>query len=167
MILGYVLYPSLLFAFIALMLATFDSVYYGDLKLASGQNAAFPEIVAACQKVESIFCLTYKSLSDDPCQTPRAIIETFTNQEKFAVFGTFTLFISSFVGPYLDAMLELMLFAFLFYLFMGSVTSFVAILTGVQDLSGMAAGGGAGFGAIVSMGKAAVSGAKSAFGGKK
>ena len=167
MILGYVLYPSLLFAFIALMLATFDSVYYGDLKLKSGLNAAFPEVVLACQNVDSIFCLTYKSLTNDPCKTPGEIVHIFSEIKGFALFGKFTLFRSAFIGPYLDAMLELMLFAFLFYLFMGSVTSFVAILTGVPDLSGMAAGGGAGFGAMISMGKAAASGFSSAYSGIK
>jgi type IV secretion system protein VirB6 len=167
MILGYVLYPSLLFAFIALMLATFDSVYYGDLKLKSGQNAAFPEVVLACQNVDTIFCLTYKSLTNDPCKTPGEIVYTFSEIKRFALFGRFTLFRSAFIGPYLDAMLELMLFAFLFYLFMGSVTSFVAILTGVPDLSGMAAGAGAGFGTMVSMGKAAASGLSSAYSGIK
>ena len=43
MLLGYVIYPGLHFAFLALMLATFDSIYFGDLKLDSNSPSVFEQ----------------------------------------------------------------------------------------------------------------------------
>lgn len=39
MLLGYTIYPGLHFAFIALMLATFDNIYFGDLKMDPGSDS--------------------------------------------------------------------------------------------------------------------------------
>ena len=167
MILGYVLYPALLFAFVALMLATFDSVYYGDLNLQGKKDPVFSDITEACKNTESIFCLTYSSVKNDPCESSIGFINgTLTRSVDTFIFGRWTFFVEQFADPYMIAMLQLMLFAFLFYLFMGSVTSFLALLTGVQDLSSMASGGNM-VGAAASAASSLYSAGKSAFGSKK
>ncbi|MSO14099.1 type IV secretion system protein [Rickettsiales endosymbiont of Trichoplax sp. H2] len=43
MLLGYAIYPGLHFAFLALMLATFDNIYFGDLKLDSTSQSIFEQ----------------------------------------------------------------------------------------------------------------------------
>ena len=158
LVLGYVLYPALIFAFIALMLATFDSVFFGNIDLASNRG----DMKKACAGVDSIFCTTYDSIGIDPCSANLGNINsTLTETLNLGPLGKYTILKSTFTGAYLDAVLKLMLFAFLFYLFMGSVSNFLAILTGVQDLSGMAKGS-INIGAVVT---SAVSGAALSSGG--
>ena len=137
LVLGYVLYPALIFAFIALMLATFDAVFFGDIDLAKNRG----DLKKACAGVDSIFCTTYDAVGVDPCSANLGNINgTLTRTLDLGPLGKYTILKEVFVGAYLDAVLKLMLFAFLFYLFMGSVSSFLAILTGVQDLGSMAKG---------------------------
>ncbi|MDJ1305394.1 MAG: type IV secretion system protein [Candidatus Midichloria sp.] len=137
LIIGYILYPALLFAFIALMLATFDSVFFGDIDLVNNRN----DIKKACAGVDSVFCTTYEAVGADPCSANLGNINgTLTETLDLGPLGKFTILKDIFVGTYLDAVLKLMLFAFLFYLFLGSVSGFLAILTGVQDLGSMAKG---------------------------
>ena len=150
MILGYILYPSLLFAFIALMLATFDSVFFGDIDIVNHPD----NIKEACSGVDSIFCVTYDAVGKDPCSANFGQINgALTTQLNLGPFGKFTILTPAAVSAYFDPMMRLMLFAFLFYLFIGSVSGFLAVLTGVQDLSGMAKGSVNAFNALASIGK--------------
>jgi len=137
LIIGYILYPALLFAFVALMLATFDSVFFGEIKLEDFGG----DVKKACAEVESVFCATYRALDGNPCNSNLGTINgTLTETLDLGALGKFTILKSAFVIIYLEAILKLMLFAFLFYLFLSSVSGFLAILTEVQDLGGMAKG---------------------------
>ncbi|MDA0939006.1 MAG: type IV secretion system protein [Proteobacteria bacterium] len=162
MIIGYMLYPALLMAFVALMLSTFDYVFYGDLDL----TAHGGDIKAACDGNNSMFCKTYDAASTDPCSySAGGLAAKLTTTLNLGPLGEYTILKDEYRKPYFDAVLQLMLFAFLFYLFSESVSSFIAILVGVQDLGGMARGGNA-LGAIgsgmASAGKFAMSAGTSA-----
>jgi type IV secretion system protein VirB6 len=137
LVIGYILYQALLFAFVALMLATFDSVFFGDINLQDNRD----DIKKACVGVDSVFCTTYDAIGVDPCSVNVGTTNsTLTETINLGPFGKFTILKSQYVGSYFDAVLKLMLFAFLFYMFLGSVSGFLAILTGVQDLGGMSKG---------------------------
>ncbi|MDZ5762599.1 Type IV secretion system protein VirB6 [Candidatus Cyrtobacter comes] len=137
MILGYTLYPALLFAFIALMLSVFDHVFFGDLDLRSGKS-----LVEACRGVNSIFCVTTDVTKTDPCESGQGNIgNKITTYLDLGPLGKITIIKPAHIPTYMLAVLKLMLFAFIFYLFSSSVSSFLAILTGVQDVGSMALGG--------------------------
>ena len=137
MLLGYVIYPGLFFAFIALMLMTFDSVFFGDLDIKGGTVT----VKEACRKVTSLYCSTYSAVDSDPCAANAGTIGgKLTKRLDLGPLGKFTILNDIFLDMYLEATLKLMLFAFLFYMFMGSISEFLAMLTGVQDLGSLAKG---------------------------
>jgi type IV secretion system protein VirB6 len=138
MLLGYILYPALLFAFVALMLMTFDSVFYGDLNVDFDPNVPITE---ACEGIHSAYCITVKAIEKDPCLVNGGYFgEAMTDQIDLGLLGSYTVLKGSVVNDYLSVVVRLMLFALLYYLFVGAVTNFLAVLTQVQDLNSMAKG---------------------------
>jgi type IV secretion system protein VirB6 len=154
MIFGYILYPSLLFAFLALMLATLDSIYYGPLDTGqaylntnvggnpSGGNqiGAPVSLSTACQGIDSLFCsiIGQSDFSVDLC---RDLSNRQFNQstETFSVSGfsdNYSRLNQTYVDLFNKHMTKLMLFALLFYLFMDSISSFMAALLSVQEIQG-------------------------------
>lgn len=150
-LLGYVLYPAMLMAFVALMLATFDAVFLGDL-VSKGNGPASINISdgaalkAACKDVtNSLFCKTVNNLQKDtvisPCNSsPGSINSIYTKTLDLGAGFSVTTIKDEIADDYYDAVLRLMLFALLFYLFIGSVTQFLAAMVSVQDLGGYAQG---------------------------
>ena len=165
-ILGYLIYPALLFAFLAIMIATLDKIYYGDLKLPH-TNGAPVNLVEACKGVESIYCYTMGNIvtnSTDACDlSPGFMANKYVVNRSFSFFGTISSLKESFANGILPLMLKLMLFAILFFMFMNSVTQFFAALLGINDLGSKAHGAlnagnalnAVGLGAITIAGKAA------------
>ncbi|MDJ1407222.1 MAG: hypothetical protein MRQ13_02360 [Candidatus Midichloria sp.] len=112
------------FAFITLMLATFDSVFFGDIDLVNNRN----DVKKACTGVDSVFCTTYEAVGADPCSANLGNINgTLTETFDLGLLGKFAILKDIFVDTYLDAVLKLMLFTFLFYLFLGSVSGFLEL----------------------------------------
>ncbi len=142
-ILGYLIYPALLFAFLAIMMATLDAVYYGDFK-ATSSNGESVNLKIACENVDSIYCYTMQDLvtnSNDACDlSPGTLANNVITNKDVKFLGSKSALQPEFVAGIFPLMLKLMLFAFLFYLFMGSVTTFLSVLLGVQDLGSMAKG---------------------------
>ena len=169
MILGYILYPALLFAFVALMLVTFDSIYYGDLVLAGGKKISggnLDNVLAECQGIDSLYCNTVKHLQADPCLVSVGkMSDLLTEKFDLGPLGSFTRLKSGAASDYLDVVVKMMLFAVIYYFFLGSVTSFLAVLTGVQDLGGMAKGSIDLFAMTQKMGGKAMGGITSKLGG--
>jgi type IV secretion system protein VirB6 len=125
-------------------------VFFGDIDMVNHPD----NIKEACSGVDSIFCVTYDAVGKDPCSANFGQINgALTTQLNLGPFGKFTILTPAAVFAYFDPMMRLMLFAFLFYLFIGSVSGFLAVLTGVQDLSGMAKGSINAFNALASIGK--------------
>ncbi len=158
MLIGYMIYPALLFAFVAIMFATFDAVFYGNLNLANNPNPT-TALAEVCKDVDSIFC---KNMSEigyvDPCTASPALLTTNKiKSERIPAFGTFKKVDSAYAGKIRNPVMRLLLFSFLFYLFLGSVTEFMAILVGVQGLGQVSQGLGAG---LKPLGMAAGAGAK-------
>ncbi len=138
MILGYILYPALLFAFVSIMLMTFDSIYFGEFTL---ENTQGQTLTSLCKGIESIYCTTINYLVADPCTfTVGTTSAQLTQGMDLGPLGTFTTLKSEAASNYLDVVVKMMLFALLFYFFLGAVTSFLAVLTGVQDLGSLAKG---------------------------
>jgi type IV secretion system protein VirB6 len=165
-ILGYLLYPALLFAFLAIMLATMDSVYYGNFNKGVNNTKGQPiNLKTACDKVDSIYCFIMSDIitnSNDACDLSPGTIankEVIYNQ-KVSYLGEKSVLKPDFAAGLFKIMLKLMLFAFLFYLFMGAVTSFLAALLAVQDIGGLAKGDINALGALGKIGSGAGSAAK-------
>ncbi len=144
-IIGYLIYPALLFAFLAIMLATFDTIYYGDFKVKSAPGQPV-DINAACEGVDSIYCFAMKDFvtkSDDACDMAPG---SYSNQqamwnERVSLWsGDEPIFSKKFAKEIFMPILKLMVFAIIFYLFMGSITQFLSTLLGVQDMGPMAKG---------------------------
>lgn len=147
MVMGYVLLPGLLFAFVSIMLATFDSIYYGDIDVSAlSQTQTDPnttQIEAMCLGVKSIYCsIAGANNWLNTCgMSIGAIVNNLT--ASFNVPGLFKVIYFKTFGTVWEEMLKLLLFAFLFYLFLDKVADFMAILVGVKDLGGMSKGIGA------------------------
>ncbi len=168
-ILGYLIYPALLFAFLAIMLATMDSVYYGDFKGTTKSSGQPINLKTACDKVDSIYCIAMSGIvtnSNDACDISPGTVSNkwIIWDQKVSYLGEKSVLKSEVATKLFNPMLKLMLFAFLFYLFMGAVSQFLASLLTVQDIGGMAKGGVNAFGAIGNIGSGAWSGAKGAVG---
>ncbi len=147
MLLGYMIYPALLFAFVAIMFATFDSVFYGDLKIRNNSGDSVNTYLSeACADVNSIFCKNMEKISYvDPCTSSPALLgANLIESERIPAFGSAKKVDAAYAGQIRDPVMKLLLFAFLFYLFLGSVTEFMAVLVGVQGLGDVSKGLGAG-----------------------
>lgn len=139
-ILGYILYPALLFAFLAIMFSTFDSLYYGNLNLAAGTSTSGStiDVSKACQDVDSVYCIAMSDMSitsqSDVCSLSDASLSAWKTTEKKPLIGR----VKSIDGPkakqLLPVVAKLMLFTILFYIFMSSVEQFVAALLSVQSI---------------------------------
>ena len=157
MLLGYIIYPGLHFAFIALMLATFDSIYYGGLKM----DSSAPSIFKQCEKLgasDTPICAVANNLQKndeniddsirDMCDMNIGhIVKSMYETTNLWILGSYTRMTTSIVEALFSTMLKLALMAFLFFMLMNSISSFFAYLTGVESLEGMAKGDlSAGFG---------------------
>ncbi|MDF3047156.1 MAG: type secretion system protein VirB6 [Candidatus Midichloriaceae bacterium] len=144
-IIGYLIYPALLFAFLAIMLATFDTIYYGDFKVKSAPGQPV-DIKAACEGVDSIYCFAMKDFvtkSDDACDMAPGSYsnrQAMWNERGSLWSGDEAIFSKKFAKDIFMPILKLMVFSIIFYLFMGSITIFLSTLLGVQDMGGMAKG---------------------------
>ena len=144
-LLGYMLYPGLMFAFIALMLATFDSIFYGNIDLRNGDT-----VREACEKgkVDSLYCTTLKEalaggadISElDPCKAGLDQMTSRLTDDWKWWFIEIPVFSGDSADKYWSAIGKMSLFAALFYLFMGSVSEFLSAMVGVSDIGGHARG---------------------------
>lgn len=172
-ILGYLIYPALLFAFLALMLATIDSIYYGNLDTTTQTTAGGPvNIATACQDISSVYCVTIGALGSttslDACDSSLgSVAETVVTTTDVDYVGEMNTLTDSYSTDILLPLVEIMLFAFLFYLFMDSVSGFMSVLLGVQDIGRSAKGSFNVFNAIGSIAGAAKGGAGAAKGAGK
>jgi len=154
MIIGYMLYPALLFAFVAIMFATFDSIMYGDLDFSdtdiedasNAPTTTFENIradtrsgiKAACAKVRSssIYCenLAYAAVPD-PCVSVGSALSTDLIEKKNVTgFGDYQKVSDDYASAIQPHVGKMLLFSFLFYLFLGSITEFMAAIVGVRGL---------------------------------
>ena len=173
-IFGYMLYPALLFAFLALMLATLDSIYYGPLNTtvdlqsingnpSGGTQLGQVSIQTMCSGVDSLFCDINgaSNFSAGLCEQPTSYL--FNNMsQSVSVQGvnkSFSALNTSSYTLFSKYMTKLMLFALLFYLFMNSASEFMAALLAVQPIS-MAKGGINALDILQKAGGAAASGIK-------
>jgi type IV secretion system protein VirB6 len=149
MLLGYIIYPGLHFAFIALMLATFDNIYFGDLKMDPASNSIFEQCKEKGSS-ESPICAIANNVSDnntvdkamkDMCDMDIGhIIKGLYETTDLWILGTFTKMSSSVVDALFLTMLKLALMAFLFFMLMNTISTFFAYLTGVESVAGLAKG---------------------------
>jgi type IV secretion system protein VirB6 len=171
-ILGYMIYPGLMFAFLALMMATIDSIYYGNLDTTSqaATGDQITDIAAACTDITSVYCVTMTAVgvttSTDACDLYDSFSTTLVTQSTVDYIGDMNKISDDYADKILTPLLEIMLFAFLFYLFMDAISGFMSVLLGVQDIGAAAKGSFNVFNAIGSAGGAVASLAKKA-GGKK
>ncbi len=168
MLIGYTLYPGLLFAFLALMLATFDSIFYGDLdmQIVNKYKNCVPSITEPgnceitkvdfnklCGQTHSIYCALLqtantgidKSSPDSKIDMTNCslrsgqMVDILTETQNVpllsAILGDFTVLKSPSVTAFYPVLIKMVLFAFLFYMFLQSVMSFMAALVGAQGIS--------------------------------
>lgn len=151
MLLGYMIYPALLFAFISLMLATLDSVYYGIDDATSGPLST-ADIVEKCQSYKdtgdsSLFCIMVNQRGgayEHPCLANNvSLFDLFQfDYNSIQILGIELTHFYSLGNPgdYFKEVAKLTLFAFLFYLFMQSVNDFLAIMVSTRSLGDDALG---------------------------
>jgi type IV secretion system protein VirB6 len=144
MLLGYTIYPGLHFAFIALMLATFDNIYFGNLKL----NPESPSLFKQCTDLgasESPICAIAIHVEDegktDMCSMNIGhLIKGLYETVDLWILGKYTIMRFSVVEALFLTMLKLALMSFLFFMLMNSISTFFAYLTGVESVAGLAKG---------------------------
>jgi type IV secretion system protein VirB6 len=167
-IIGYLLYPALLFAFMALMFATFDQIYYGNLKIPNESVNNF-NVKLACEGVDSIYCFTMAdsiSNSNDACDLTSNPAARWITKQKFSYIGSAKVLADGIADGLFPILLRLMLFAFLFFVFLGSVSRFMASLLSIQSLD-MAKGSINAFNVIGGAAEMGAGAMKKLFGSKK
>lgn len=142
MIIGYIIYPALPFAYAALVFATIDVVYYGNVDLSKMRGAPTEAIMKdACYNVDSIFCqiiINYEG-SVSLCDAPENYMsKNVLSNESLSFLGNTW----SYAAPKTETMnllfksLGKMLFLFLFFkLLTESVLEFLARLIKVVPVS--------------------------------
>lgn len=161
-ILAYLIYPALLFAFVALIFATFDAVFYGNVQVAGNTSANGVDYKAACAGIDSVFCKTQELIGYvNSCEGGTITAKLIEKKEPIEGAGKFNALKDSIAEAYFNGMLKMLLFAFLFYLFLDSVTSFMAIMLGVVGMGDVAKGVG-----VIAAPMAAVGGFAARVGGK-
>jgi len=149
MLLGYTIYPGLHFAFIALMLATFDNIYFGDLKMDPNSPSIFQQCKSSGSSNSPICAIANNVSGDntindsmkDMCDMNIGhIIKGLYETVDLWILGTFTRMNSSVVDALFLTMLKLALMSFLFFMLMNSISTFFAYLTGVESVAGLAKG---------------------------
>jgi len=137
MIIGYMLYPGLLFAFMALMLASLDAVFYGDINEINNVE----NFVEYCKEKNSVYCTTVLVLEKNGCTSDVNINQIREAITYDSIFG-YRILKPSVGYMYFLKILELALFVTLFWLLHNSMLSFLATLLNVPEPSfGMPFGG--------------------------
>jgi len=150
MMLGYILYPALIFSFAALMITTFDSVFYGQtvnsdcLKTA---NCTIDDICGKDKSVnDSIYCVIAKTvdtnnIKPNMCNVSAGkMLNAITSDYPIKLFNI-SIFTTKSVrdnifSTIFSAMLKMMMFAILFHHLTTAVISFLESLLGVYGIAG-------------------------------
>lgn len=134
-LIGYFLYPALLFAFLALIMATLDLVYYGRLDYKPGA----PPIAKQCENIESIYCAIVKASSQtDPCKTN--IQTDISYDTKLWGFIPVKAVKPEYVTTILLGLAKSLLFVVIFYFYMGVLDDMISIVMGIHGLGRIAKG---------------------------
>jgi|GEM_PF-3550504 len=161
-ILGYTLYPGMLFAFFTLMLTTFNMIFYGKFdagtieeihacRMQADQSQCQIKVMELCgdgggdtDNSGSLYCTIMKAIGNaedfSNCSISLGhISNALTKTVSWPVLGTFTIL----QDPRIMVMpvLKLALFGLLFYFFMSAMESLVASTVGVGGLGNMAGAG--------------------------
>ncbi len=158
MMLGYILYPAVIFAFAALMISTFDSIFYGIPHNKDCLSTSSCTINDICdEKNNSIYCTIANTVYDelyahnsalkkndfDPqmCNVKSGtILSALTQNYEVKILGITIFNIKSLKDVIFDVMfqglLKMMLFAILFDKLTSAVVSFLEVLLGVYGISG-------------------------------
>jgi type IV secretion system protein VirB6 len=162
MMLGYILYPAIIFSFVALMISTFDAIFYGQPYNPECLDKSNCSVVDICGlkkddkgvsiQNDSMYCNIVSAVykNTDPSKIPDptmctvksgTILNSLTSNYNIKLFGitimtTRTLSDESFDGIF-RTMMQMMLFAILFYQLTNAIISFLETLLGVYGISGM------------------------------
>jgi type IV secretory pathway VirB6-like protein len=146
LMLGYLIYPGLLFAFFCLMMTAMDALFFGYVPMISaGQtlaNITINDVNNVCQGnlSASAYCMGQAGNGAiyDPCTASEDTLNTFTQEVNiiFTKFRILKLPSSLSDVSQIGAMLsKLIFFAGIFYLFAQTVAETLAGLCGLQRLS--------------------------------
>lgn len=156
MILGYVLYPALIFSFVALMITTFDSIFYGTPVakecLKQGSPCTVKQICGDSNQNDSIYCNITKEVykgkevtKHDPsiCSVTNGdLLNSITTTYSIEmlgikIFSARTVTDQAYDGIF-KAMLKMLLFAMLFHYLVSAVLNFLETLLNIYGISGVA-----------------------------
>lgn len=147
--LGYMIYPGLLFVYIALIMMTINVVMFGDIRqiltevYGPGYVTSYINYNEVCEHEKlknNILCVTVKKVGGvDPCtvveeQVENAFTKTSSGGGIFDVFSGLKQINQDYADLIKNKILELMLFAVLFSMLSNSVIDFIAQLTGLQGI---------------------------------
>lgn len=140
-LIGYTIYPGLLFAFITIMFMTMDAVFFGYVGGVANLNAT--EVAQNCSKDGSApYCLIINSMQGqinsipDPCMVTTDTYNMFSKEINLWVTTFRALNLPSITETDLYKMLgKMLLFAVLFYQYMGKVADTLAAMSGLQGMS--------------------------------
>jgi type IV secretion system protein VirB6 len=156
MLLGYIFYPALLLSFIAVMIATFDRVFYGqpvNNDCTKTANCTIKDICGqSLSENDSLYCAISGKL-DKKITNLEANLCSVRNGQLTSLFNV-SGFTDMFTGDYwnktsdifselLSPLVRIVLFAILFHNMMGGITNFFEGLLGVYGISQQALSGSA------------------------
>lgn len=139
---GYMLYPAMMFAFLALIFSTFDSIMYGDLITLKNQEAnTNVNFANLCKQVtNSTYCVVLDIVNSHYNTEGRGMCESVVGSARGAFLGSKKIIILSVSHTRLSsddwkvlsiALFKMLLFSFLFYTFLTKISNFCASLAGV------------------------------------
>jgi type IV secretion system protein VirB6 len=159
MLLGYILYPAMVFAFLGLMITTFDSIFYGlpiNTECTQSKNCTISDICGTSQSDNSsIYCIITRAVSDEVskqsnarvveanmCNVQAGTISKALMTEYDISIGSFTLFRINTVkfALFPDLFLgiaKMLLFMILFYYMLDATLLFFETLLGIHGIANM------------------------------
>lgn len=155
MLLGYILYPAMIFSFIALMTTTFDSIFYGqpiNVGCLQTHNCSMSDICGTSKSDNSsIYCTIIRAVSTERTTTPvttsmcnvssGTILNALTQNYEIKLLGMTIFNVTALKDILFDdvfiGIAKMMLFVILFYNMTNSIISFFETLLQVYGIGNL------------------------------
>lgn len=131
-LLSFMFFPALLFAYLAFMFTVFDVILYGPEYVTAAQSysvSSGANLSTVCPSGnDSLYCLVATYAKADPCAGQGALLGALLEPKENGKYKTR----AGVSNKIQAALLKLLLFSFLFYMLMDSVTQFMPFILGIR-----------------------------------
>jgi type IV secretory pathway VirB6-like protein len=153
-LIGYMLYPAIIAAYLVMVIAAVDSIYYGDLTqydVGSPSTSSSGDVTMnGCKQQEatndpsdvSPYCKALLYYGKSPCQNPEgwSWSELFSQSSDIPIFGFVNAVSTVFTEDLFVPMLKLLIMMLALHFFTGSFVTYIGYMFGTQGAGGQEGG---------------------------